>query len=95
VECVSTGNNFGDKAICSVAIVDYDCKILLNKLIKPSVHVTDYLTRITGFTEESLMNGEKEEVVLQEIYSLLNNNVVLVGQSPENDINWLKVKLNN
>lgn len=92
VECVSTGKNVGDKAICSVGIVDYNCKVLLDKLIKPSVPVTDYLTRITGFTEESLVNGEKEEDVLQEIYSLLDENVVLVGQSPQFDIDWLKVR---
>jgi RNA exonuclease 1 len=91
VECVSTGKNRDDRAICSVGIVDENCEILFNKIVKPGVPVTDYLTAITGFTEDSLINGEKEEAVLQEIHSILTENVVLVGQSPENDIKWLKV----
>ncbi len=92
VECVNGGETTKtDKLICSVAVVNYDCKVLMDKIVKPSVPVHDYLTFVTGFTEQSLLNGESEKDVLNELYSLLSSNVVLVGQSPEFDIAWLKV----
>jgi len=92
VECVASGPGHNDRSICSVAVVDIDKRVLLYKIVKPSVPVYNYLTVLTGFTEGSLEDGEPEESVLAQVHALLSPNVVIVGQSPRNDITWLKLQ---
>lgn len=91
VECVANGPGHNDRVIASVAVVDIEGRELLYKLVKPSVPVFSYLTVITGITEESLRDGDTEANVLAEVHALLGPDVVLIGQSPQSDINWLQV----
>ena len=92
VDCVATGIRHDAREVCYVVVVDADEKILLSKKVKPEKPVVSYLTPLTGIREGDLDNGEKLLDVIAEVKSLLDPEVVLVGQGIKCDINWLQLE---
>jgi len=92
VECVATGFGHSDRAPAAVAVVDGRGNVLLHKYVKPEVAVVNYLTPLTGLKKGDLDDADPLETVLeQHVYPLLSPETVLVGQSPQSDVGWLRL----
>ena len=92
VEWVATGVRHDAHAVCLVAVVDKDERVVLNKKVKPTEKIVSYLTPCTGIREGDLDDGESLESVIAEVKALLGPNVVLVGQSVISDVEWLHLE---
>lgn len=76
-----------------VSIVDFNLKVIYDKLVKPDVPILDYLTRYSGITEEKLMNVEtKLHDVQQDILKIISADDVLIGHSLQSDLDVLQMK---
>ena len=70
-------------------MVDGAAVVLYTAHVKPSRPVVSYLTPITGIREEDLINAIAREEALAAVHALLGPDVLLVGQSPKGDAEWL------
>ncbi|CAF3379034.1 unnamed protein product [Rotaria socialis] len=92
VECVATSYTHEDRSPCSVAIVDDQCKIIFSSLIKPKEKVVSDLYPLTGLRIKDLEQAPSLEEVLNQIYPFFDSTTIIVGQSPKNDLKWLKLE---
>ena len=86
--------SYVDRAACWVVVVDSTGKELLNLVIDVP-NLVSPLTQVTGLTVEEIHAGISLEDALHQVHSLLcslSTNVVLVGQSVQGDIDWLKLE---
>lgn len=69
VECVATGYTHLDRAPCSVAIVNDQCEILFDSLIKPNKPVVSDLFPFSGVRESALQNAPSfDEIIKKAIH---------------------------
>ncbi|KAI9260821.1 hypothetical protein BY458DRAFT_491713 [Sporodiniella umbellata] len=80
-------------AITRVALIDRNHKILVNEFVKPSEEITDYVTHISGVSENSL-EGITTSLsdIQQKLLRLIDGDVILVGHGLVNDLKCLKMK---
>ncbi|KAH3760370.1 Small RNA degrading nuclease 5 [Pelomyxa schiedti] len=78
--------------LARVSIVDEQCKVLLDTLVKPVKPVTDYITNITGITAEQLDAAPFSfEEAQQKVLSIVHAETILVGHGLDNDLTTLKI----
>ncbi|SCU98697.1 LAMI_0F15918g1_1 [Lachancea mirantina] len=76
-----------------VSVVDFDCNLIYDSLVKPSVPIIDYLTKYSGITEEKLRNVTTTlKDVQNKLLELVSADDVLIGHSLQSDLNALKLK---
>ncbi|KAI9264627.1 hypothetical protein EDC94DRAFT_67525 [Helicostylum pulchrum] len=80
-------------AVTRVALVDRDRNVLINELVKPTDEITDYVTHISGVSENSLVGIT---TTLHDIQKKLQHHVtldtILVGHGLVNDLKCLKMR---
>ena len=91
VECVANGRGHSARIPATVSLVDHDGKVLQDaKIAVDNVH--SYLTPLTGLSPSYFADARPLSTVLAETHALLGPDVVLVGQHPKSDIDWLQLK---
>jgi endonuclease V len=76
--------------VTSITIMDHKHNVVLDTLIHPNVHVTDYITHITGFTEETFKNvTTKLDDVVQFIKKTIKPNDIIAGHGIIGDLKLL------
>lgn len=77
-----------------VSVVDENEKVIFDEFCVPDTPITDYLTKYSGITEETLRNVKNRlEDVREKLLNLISSDTIIVGHSLENDLLALKVKL--
>ena len=89
VECVATGRRHDERGVAHVVVIDQDERLLLNRKVRPSGKVENYLTPLTGLRPGDLDGAPPLEEVRREVVALLGPSMVLVGQRIVHDIKWL------
>uniref|UniRef100_A0A1B6EF18 Exonuclease domain-containing protein n=1 Tax=Clastoptera arizonana TaxID=38151 RepID=A0A1B6EF18_9HEMI len=75
-----------------ISIVNEDHQVVYETLVKPYNKIRNYLTQFSGITPAMLKNVTKRlEHVQQDLRALLPPDVILVGQSLNNDLHALKM----
>jgi RNA exonuclease 4 len=97
VECFATGDGHSDRAPVTVAVVNSNAEVVLDKVIdmSPGVAVASFFTELTGISEETYSSMEKSTLdeVIQQVKEIIGPNAVIVGQGIQNDIKWLRVRI--
>eukprot|EP01083_Nonionella_stella_P092336 258463_1 len=98
VECAAIGHGHFDKLPCRIAMVDHAGKTMFD-MITQVPNMTDPLIEFTGLTAKQINNGAPSQVALHELHAVLSalqrkhkNGVTIIGQAPQNDIVWTKLK---
>ncbi|KAG4303756.1 hypothetical protein PORY_002839 [Pneumocystis oryctolagi] len=74
-----------------VTLVNWDCQIVYDELVKPCLPIVDYLTQYSGITEEKLSNITTTIIDVQEaLLKIIDENTIIVGHSLEWDFRSLK-----
>lgn len=70
-----------------------DHNVLINELVKPTDEITDYVTHISGVSEQSLLNITTTLSDIQKKILLhVNGDIILVGHGLVNDMKCLKMR---
>lgn len=67
VECMATGFTHEDRTPCSVAIVDDQCQVIFNSVIKPKDQIVSDLYLLTGLHVKDLEHAPSFEEVLEKV----------------------------
>eukprot|EP00002_Diphylleia_rotans_P032218 TRINITY_DN6749_c0_g1_i1.p1 TRINITY_DN6749_c0_g1~~TRINITY_DN6749_c0_g1_i1.p1 ORF type:complete len:334 (+),score=95.20 TRINITY_DN6749_c0_g1_i1:54-1055(+) len=89
-EMVGVGPAGRRSILARVAVVNSDGEVVYHKYVKPTEHVTDYRTAITGLRPGDLSNAEAFHQVKREVAKLLHHRVV-VGHSVKHDFEALTI----
>merc|ERR1711871_100438 len=92
VECVAINTKHDGRAVAHIAMVDFECKTVVDIVVKPAEPVVSCLTPLTNLTPEIVDGGVSLEEGLRRLRQVLPQNAILVGQSIGNDIAWLGLK---
>jgi RNA exonuclease 1 len=88
-EMCKAGN---ESVLTRVSLLDWDGSVLLDKLVKPDVTITDYLTQWSGITEAMLRDVTTTLSDIQgELLDIITPRTILVGHSLNSDLNALKL----
>ncbi|KAG1146498.1 hypothetical protein G6F37_004667 [Rhizopus arrhizus] len=80
-------------AITRVALIDQNHNVLLNELVKPTEEITDYVTHISGVSEEMLMEITTSLADIQKkLLGFIDGDTIIVGHGLMNDLKCLKMK---
>lgn len=75
-----------------VTIINSDCKVVYETLIKPLHPIIDFNTRYSGITEEQMVNVTTSLLDVQAtLLTMFNSKTILVGHSLESDFKVLKL----
>lgn len=80
--------------IGAIKVVDGNVTNTYNTLVKPTNEVDDYITELTGITNEMLEGAPSIKVVINNFYDFIGDNVIL-GHNVNFDINFLYDELFN
>ena len=78
----------------SVSIINYEGKVVFNRIIKPQEDITNYVTRITGFNKEIINKGMPETAASIMINKIIEGKLI-VGADLSQDFNVLNINRDN
>ncbi|XP_069604121.1 RNA exonuclease 4 [Ranitomeya imitator] len=84
-EMVGVGPDGEESILARVSIVNQFGKCIYDKFVKPTEHVTDYRTAVSGIRPKDVKNGEDFKVVQKEVSEILKGRI-LVGHAVHNDL---------
>lgn len=91
VDCEYVNTVIEDELGC-VTIIDWDKNVILNELVRPSSIVTDYVTDVTGFTEDTFKDVMMTtEHIRKIILTIIDSNDIICGCHLYNDFNVLGI----
>ncbi|KAI9677715.1 MAG: hypothetical protein M1829_002487 [Trizodia sp. TS-e1964] len=92
MDCEMCKTQGGDLDLTRISIVNWDGKVVLNELVKPSKPIVDYLTIYSGITEALLAPVQTTLSDIQtRLIEILQPNTVLLGHSLDSDLMALKL----
>ncbi|XP_020285426.1 RNA exonuclease 1 homolog isoform X2 [Pseudomyrmex gracilis] len=75
-----------------VTVIDEDCKVIYETLVKPQNSIIDYNTRFSGITEEDMKDVTTTILDVQAtLLTMFSDKTILVGHSLESDFKALKL----
>lgn len=75
-----------------ISLMDWDGKVVLDKLVKPEIGIKDHLTQWSGITAAMLQDVTTTLADIQkELLELITPRTILVGHSLNSDLNALKL----
>ncbi|KYQ53750.1 RNA exonuclease 1 like protein [Trachymyrmex zeteki] len=75
-----------------VTVIDEDCKVIYETLVKPQNPIIDYNTRFSGITEEDMKDVTTNILDVQAtLLTIFSDKTILVGHSLESDFKALKL----
>ncbi|CAG9793440.1 unnamed protein product [Diatraea saccharalis] len=75
-----------------VTVINSDCKVIYETLIKPLHPIVDFNTRYSGITEEQMAGVKTTLLEVQAtLLAMFNNKTILIGHSLESDFKALKL----
>lgn len=91
IDCEMVQTSEGS-SLARISVVDQKLTVIYDKLVKPSLSITDYLTQYNGITEELLANVDTNlQDVQKDLLALIHSDTIIVGHSVENDLACLKI----
>ena len=80
----------GTQLLASIAIMDYEGRVILDTRVTPSKKIRSYCTQITGFRPLDLVNQRKDQEVIMEVRQLVQGRI-LVGHDLTSDMTVLQI----
>ncbi|VTT70937.1 unnamed protein product [Fusarium fujikuroi] len=99
LDCEMVWVRNGGREILSISVVDFfSGEVLVYSLVEPQEPIVDWRTHIHGIGPESLSMAMSQGRVLpgwaaarQQLFKHINTETVIVGQSLQHDLKWLRV----
>ena len=79
----------GTQLLASIAIMDYQGRVILDTRVTPSKKIKSYCRWITGFRPVDLVNQRKEEEIIKEVNVLIRGRI-LIGHDLTSDLKVLR-----
>ncbi|CAG8567428.1 13313_t:CDS:2 [Ambispora gerdemannii] len=89
-EMVGTGERGLKSALARVSIVDFYGDVVLDEYVKPEQLITDYRTKYSGITKDSLENARCLNSVKKQVADIIKGNIV-IGHSIHIDFDVLQL----
>ncbi|KII74729.1 RNA exonuclease 4 [Thelohanellus kitauei] len=90
-EMVGTGLSTEENMLGRVSIVDYNGDVVYDTYVSPTEPITDYRTKYSGITPESLIGAPSYTEVQYRVAELIKGKII-IGHSINNDLRVLKLQ---
>ncbi|XP_047523074.1 RNA exonuclease 4-like isoform X2 [Pieris napi] len=90
IDCEMVENDLGKSMVARVSLVDEALETVLDEYIKPTRHVADYRTSISGIKRGYETEAKPKDEVVRRLKSIINGHV-LVGYDVEKDLEALGI----
>jgi RNA exonuclease 1 len=92
VDCEMCKAENNVSVLTRISLVDWDGSVVMDRLVKPDVPITDYVTQFSGITPAMLQDVTTTLADIQkELLSLLTPRTILVGHSLNSDLSAMKL----
>ncbi|GLG95934.1 Uncharacterized protein GBIM_02791 [Gryllus bimaculatus] len=92
LDCEMCRTTTGDLEVTRISIVNEKLEVVYESFVKPYNRITDYLTRFSGITKQTLAEVTvRLEDVQRDLRNILPPDAILVGQSLNADLQALKM----
>ncbi|TBU07153.1 exonuclease, partial [Hamiltosporidium tvaerminnensis] len=90
IDCEMVKTSYG-KEVGRVSILDNQCNVIYDKIIKPEAEIMDYLTEYSGLDKDSFEHAVSFLEMKNDLKKIIGKNTIILGHSLFNDLNVLKI----